>query len=49
MLPNPWYDLYRQETCAHDTHRTHIMDKLGLHNRIALVKYALQRGILESN
>lgn len=30
-----------------DTHRTHIMDKLNLHNRTELVKYAMRRGLLE--
>ncbi|HEU5438724.1 MAG TPA: response regulator transcription factor [Ktedonobacterales bacterium] len=30
-----------------DTHRTHIMDKLNLHNRAELVKYAMRRGLLE--
>ena len=30
-----------------DTHRTHIMDKLNLHSRAELVKYAMRRGILE--
>jgi two-component system response regulator NreC len=30
-----------------DTHRTHIMDKLDLHNRAELVKYAMRRGLLE--
>src|SRR5215472_9009456 len=30
-----------------DTHRTHIMDKLNLHSRAALVKYAMRRGLLE--
>jgi two-component system, NarL family, response regulator NreC len=30
-----------------DTHRTHIMDKLNLHSRAELVKYALRRGLLE--
>jgi two-component system response regulator NreC len=29
-----------------DTHRTHIMDKLNLHSRAELVKYALRRGLL---
>ncbi len=29
-----------------DTHRMHIMDKLNLHNRTELVKYAMRRGIL---
>ncbi|HEV7129536.1 MAG TPA: response regulator transcription factor [Ktedonobacterales bacterium] len=30
-----------------DTHRTHIMDKLNLHNRAELVKYAMRRGLIE--
>ena len=30
-----------------DTHRTHIMDKLNLHSRAELVKYAMRRGRLE--
>ena len=30
-----------------DTHRTHIMDKLSLHSRAELVKYAMRRGLLE--
>ena len=30
-----------------DTHRTHIMDKLNLHSRAELVKYAIRRGLLE--
>ncbi|HEX6796375.1 MAG TPA: response regulator transcription factor [Ktedonobacterales bacterium] len=30
-----------------DTHRTHIMDKLNLHNRAELVKFAMRRGLLE--
>jgi two-component system response regulator NreC len=29
-----------------ETHRAHIMDKLGLHSRAELVKYALRKGIL---
>ncbi len=28
-------------------HRTHIMDKLGLHDRGDLIKYAIQKGIIE--
>jgi len=28
------------------THRTHIMDKLGLHNQADLVRYALRKGII---
>ena len=28
-------------------HRTHVMEKLNLHNRTELVKYALRRGIIE--
>ncbi len=31
-----------------DTHRTHVMDKLNLHSRSELVKYAMRRGILEN-
>lgn len=31
-----------------DTHRTHIMDKLNLHSRAELVKYAMRRGLLEN-
>lgn len=30
-----------------DTHRTHVMDKLNLHNRSELVRYAMRRGLLE--
>lgn len=30
-----------------DTHRTHVMDKLNLHSRGELVKYAMRRGLLE--
>ncbi|HEY7779934.1 MAG TPA: response regulator transcription factor [Ktedonobacterales bacterium] len=30
-----------------DTHRTHVMDKLNLHSRAELVKYAMRRGLLE--
>jgi DNA-binding NarL/FixJ family response regulator len=30
-----------------DTHRTHIMDKLNLHNRTELVKYAMRRGLID--
>ena len=30
-----------------DTHRTHIMDKLNLHSRAEIVKYAMRRGLLE--
>jgi hypothetical protein len=30
-----------------DTHRMHIMDKLNLHSRVKLVKYAMRRGLLE--
>jgi two-component system response regulator NreC len=29
-----------------DTHRMHVMDKLNLHNRAELVKYAMRRGLL---
>lgn len=31
-----------------DTHRTHVMDKLNLHSRAELVKYAMRRGLLEN-
>ncbi len=30
-----------------DTHRTHIMDKLNLHSRAELVKYAIRKGLIE--
>lgn len=30
------------------THRLHIMEKLNLHNRTELVKYAIRRGLIES-
>jgi two-component system, NarL family, response regulator NreC len=30
-----------------DTHRTHVMDKLNLHSRAELVRYAMRRGLLE--
>lgn len=30
-----------------ETHRAHIMDKLGLQNRAELVKYALRKGLLD--
>ncbi len=30
-----------------DTHRTHVMDKLNLHSRAELVKFAMRRGLLE--
>src|SRR5436305_13225725 len=30
-----------------DTHRTHVMDKLNLHSRAELLKYAMRRGLLE--
>ena len=30
-----------------DTHITHVMDKLNLHSRAELVKYAMRRGLLE--
>jgi DNA-binding NarL/FixJ family response regulator len=30
-----------------DTHRTHVMEKLNLHSRAELVKYAMRRGLLE--
>jgi two-component system response regulator NreC len=29
------------------THRTHIMEKLGLHNRAELVRYAIRKGLIE--
>ena len=29
-----------------DTHRTHLMDKLGLHTRVDVMRYALQHGYL---
>jgi DNA-binding NarL/FixJ family response regulator len=29
-----------------DTHRTHVMDKLNLHSRAELIKYALRRGLI---
>jgi two-component system response regulator NreC len=32
-----------------DTHRTHVMDKLNLHSRAELVKYAMRRGLLEDS
>lgn len=28
------------------THRTHIMDKLGVHDRTELVKYAIRKGLI---
>jgi two-component system response regulator NreC len=31
-----------------DTYRQRLMEKLGLHNRVGLVQYALQKGLLES-
>ncbi len=30
-----------------DTHRTHVMDKLNLHTRAELVKYAMRRGLID--
>jgi two-component system response regulator NreC len=30
-----------------ETHRTHIMNKLNIHNRTGLVKYAIRKGIVE--
>ena len=30
-----------------ETHRTHIMDKLNIHNRTDLVKYAIRKGIVD--
>ena len=32
-----------------ETHRAHIMQKLGLSNRAALVRYALAEGLLEED
>ncbi len=29
------------------THRTHLMEKLGMHDRSELIKYAVQRGIIQ--
>jgi len=31
------------------THRAHIMEKLNLHNRTALVRYAIQKGLIDPN
>lgn len=31
-----------------DTHRSHIMDKLNLHNRAELVKYAIRHGFIDN-
>ncbi len=31
------------------THRAHIMEKLGLHSQADLIKYAIRKGILKSN
>ena len=30
------------------THRLHIMEKLNLHNRTELIKYAIRRGLIEA-
>jgi two-component system response regulator NreC len=30
-----------------ETHRTHIMDKLNIHDRIGLVKYAIRKGMVD--
>jgi len=30
-----------------ETHRTHIMDKLNIHNRTDLIKYAIRKGIVD--
>jgi len=30
------------------THRTHIMEKLDLHNRAQLVRYAIRKGLIEA-
>lgn len=32
-----------------ETHRAHIMDKLGFHTRAQLVKYALRKGLLDTS
>lgn len=29
-----------------DTHRTHLMRKLGIHDQTSLIKYSLRRGII---
>ena len=31
-----------------ETHRAHIMSKLGLHSRAELVRYALRKGMLKA-
>lgn len=31
------------------THRAHIMEKLNMHNRTELIKYAIQKGLLDPN
>ncbi len=31
------------------THRAHIMEKLNLHNRTDLIKYAIQKGLIDAN
>ena len=30
-----------------ETHRTHLMSKLGLHTQVELIRYALRRGIIQ--
>ncbi len=30
-----------------ETHRTHIMDKLNIHNRSGLIKYAIRKGMVD--
>ena len=30
-----------------ETHRTHIMDKLNIHNRTGLIKYAIRKGMVD--
>jgi len=32
-----------------ETHRTHIMDKLNIHNSTGLIKYAIRKGIIDLN
>lgn len=32
-----------------ETHRTHIMDKLNIHGRAGLIKYAIRKGIIDIN
>jgi len=31
------------------THRAHIMEKLNMHNRTELIKYAIQKGLIDAN